>query len=85
MLATRENLHYLVDELPEDKLADAARHLEQLRGASDPDLRALAEAPFDDEPWAEEDEVSLKEALADIAAGRLASQAEARRRLLDDE
>jgi predicted transcriptional regulator len=71
VISTRELLHELVDELPENQLAAAARYLEQLR----------ANAPYDDEPLTEEELAAIDEGFADIAAGRVYSTDEVRRRL----
>ncbi len=83
MATTRQGLHELVDLLPEEELAAADRYLRylQLLG-TDPVLRAIAEAPPDDEPVTEEDLAALAEARADLASGRTVSHEEARRRLL---
>jgi hypothetical protein len=62
-MTTKEALHSLVDELPEDQ-ADLARFLlEDLRDAAD-----AGGPPLDDEALA-----SLDRGLADIAAGRVTS------------
>jgi len=52
MAVTREDLHRLVDELPENAVDAAARLLERAR---DPMLGVLDAAPLDDEPLTEED------------------------------
>lgn len=65
---TRDQLHELVDALPEDGIPAAARALVKL---TDPFLRALAR----------EEEASVDAGLADVAAGRIVPEAEARRRL----
>jgi hypothetical protein len=49
----RDTLHRLVDALPESELAVAERFLNYLRATADPVLRALLEAPLDDEPETE--------------------------------
>ena len=59
-MTTREVLHSLVDELPEDQAELACALLEDLRGAADP-----GSPPLDEETAA-----SLDRGLADIAAGR---------------
>lgn len=69
-MTPKENLHKLVDELPESELAVAKRFLEYLRDAgSDPLLRALAAAPVDDEPVTAEDLAAIREADEAIARG----------------
>ena len=50
-MTTRQSLHDLVDDLPEDVLGEAERSLARLKAhASDPFLEALRNAPIDDEP-----------------------------------
>ncbi len=50
-MTVKEELHQLVDSLPENELPVARRFLEFLADLScDPVLRALHEAPIDDEP-----------------------------------
>ncbi|MGE3795520.1 MAG: hypothetical protein AB7I38_16565 [Dehalococcoidia bacterium] len=53
-MATREDLHQLVDALPDDRLAWAALDL----------------APYDDEPVTTEDRAAMAEAEADWCEGR---------------
>jgi predicted transcriptional regulator len=60
-LTSKESLHHLVDELPEDQTELARVLLEDLRDAADP-----GGLPLDDEALA-----SLDRGLADIAAGRV--------------
>jgi predicted transcriptional regulator len=82
----KDELHGLVDQLPETAMDSARDFLEYLRDRQgDPVLRALRAAPVDDEELSEEDLSDLEEALKDLAAGRVVSHAEARRRLLLDE
>ncbi len=50
-MTTRQALHDLVDDLPEDVLGEAERSLARLKAhAVDPVLEALRNAPVDDEP-----------------------------------
>jgi len=60
-MTTREALHQLVDELPEDQAELARAWLQDLRGAADEDG-----PPLDAEALA-----SLDRGLADVAAGRV--------------
>jgi hypothetical protein len=60
-MTTKEALHHLVDELPEDQAELARVLLEDLRNAAD------AGGP----PLDEETLTSLDRGLADIAAGRV--------------
>ena len=77
----RETLHRIVDELPDNELRAAKRYMEYLRNMSDPLVRKLAEAPYDDEPLTAEDEAALQEGLADFAAGRVYTAEEVKREL----
>jgi hypothetical protein len=60
-LTSKESLHYLVDELPEEQTELARLLLEDLRNAAD-----SGGPPLDDETLA-----SLDRGVADIAAGRV--------------
>jgi hypothetical protein len=60
-MTTREALHHLVDELPEEQAELARAWLEDLRDAADDDGLPLDSATID----------SLDRALADVAAGRV--------------
>jgi hypothetical protein len=61
MASNREHLHELVDRLPADQ-AIAAQ--EMLEGLLDPVSRAIASAPFDDEPESEAERLAVAEADA---------------------
>ncbi len=69
-MSTRKALHQLVDELPDQDLPTATRVLEALRATSDPFVRALDSAPFDDEPDDDDFDGGLTEARRDAEAGR---------------
>ena len=47
-MKTKDELHTLVDQLPERELEAAGRYLEYLRDIHDPVLRAFLAAPEDD-------------------------------------
>ena len=72
---TRADLHRLVDELPEASLEPAAVLLER---AQDPAIARLEAAPWDDEPFTDEEtlwffdlvQVSLEIRKIDLAAFR---------------
>lgn len=85
-MTDRERLHALVDDLPEDEVRTTLRFVEHLQNPEDdPVLRALAEAPLDDEPLTEEDFAALREAEEDEVHGRLIPHEEIRRRVLGEE
>jgi len=77
-MTSKEELHRLVDELPESELHGAKRFLEYLRNMGDPMMQALMEAPEDDEPETEEERAAVAEAYEDIAAGRVVTMEEIR-------
>jgi hypothetical protein len=66
-MIARDDLHTILDSIPEDRL-EAAR--EALAALADPVLLALLSAPEDDEPLTDEDLQALEEARADREAGR---------------
>jgi predicted transcriptional regulator len=68
-MTTKEDLHHLVDELPEDQAELARVLLEDLSNAAD-----ASGPPLDPETLA-----SLDRGLADIAAGRVKSLDEYKR------
>jgi len=79
-MTPRDNLHRLVDTLPESELEHAACVLEALRQAATPPNRSLEDAPLDDEPETPEERAAVEEARSDVAAGRVISHEEAKRR-----
>jgi hypothetical protein len=79
---SRERIHHLVDELPEEDMATIKRILEGLVAASrNPVLRALQEADYDDEEIDSEEEREVVAALDDLKRGKVCSTEEARKRL----
>ena len=83
-MQTRERVHRLVDELPEDELLAVEQLLAERRGKPGGFLGTFADAPEDDEPLTAEDIAAIDEAYADIAAGRTISHDELWRRLGHD-
>jgi hypothetical protein len=80
-MVTRDSLHDLIDELPEEAavLDATAQMLRNMRDYyRDPLVRTLLSAPIDDEPESEEERKAVAEAREDIAAGRVVSQQEMR-------
>ena len=72
-MATKEDLYKLVSELPDSELDAAKRYLEYLRNPDDPVLKALLEAPEDDEPLSKDEEQAINEAKEDLEKGRVIS------------
>jgi hypothetical protein len=69
--ARRERLHRLVDDMHEGELATVETFVDFVRERGDPLLRKLMNAPYDDEPVTPEEEEAVREALEDVAAGRV--------------
>lgn len=61
-MVTKDQVHHLIDQIPEDDLAAAARYLEYLRDKGDPFLYALVNAPEDDEEETSEEAAAVAEA-----------------------
>ena len=69
-MTVKEELHRLVEALPESELGTARRFLEYLRiAARDPLLCALIEAPDDDEPSSAEEDSEVAEAWEEYRRG----------------
>lgn len=82
MRMEREDLHRIIDEIPEGELAGVHRYLRYVRDVGqDPVRRALDNAPLDDEPETEEEKMAVEEAKADFKAGRTMSTDELKREL----
>ncbi len=74
-MGTREDLHRLVDALPEGTLPAVRRYLEAICAGCPPD------APYDDEPLSPEEVALLTAARAEIARGKVVSHDELGARL----
>jgi hypothetical protein len=61
-MTSREDLHKLVDQIPE---ADVAAARKILRSLVDPVELALLAAPMDDEPDSEEERAAVEKSLSD--------------------
>lgn len=83
MSMERDELHRIIDAIPEDKLQAIGRLLKDAVDIAidDPVRRALANAPLDDEPESEEEKRAAEEAEADFRAGRTMSTDELKREL----
>ena len=66
MATTRERLHELLDEIPEDLLDDAEAAIAAL---AVPPYRPPSEAPIDDEPITEEEEEAFRLGLEEYRRG----------------
>jgi len=75
----KDRLYRLVDQIPDGEVHTAERFLEYL--AVDAVLRSLINAPADDEPVTPDEEEAVREALEDVAAGRMHSLEEVKQEL----
>lgn len=81
-MLTRDDVHRLVDTLPESDLEIAARVLEGLHLSSDPVLAALARADAGEpDTLTDEERVALHEGLDEIERGEVVPHAEIRREI----
>jgi hypothetical protein len=81
-MVTKERLHQLVDALPEDEMATAARLLEALSRLEPGEALYTREtAPLDDEPEMDEERQAVAEAKAASERGERVTTEELRRRL----
>lgn len=75
-MLTRDQLHRLIDAIPDDRLPALEAAIEPL---ADPVARAVMLAPEDDEPLTDEDRAALREAKDDIARADLVSHEDIKR------
>lgn len=82
-MTVKERLHQLIEKLPEGEATAAAeRALLQLQQlGDDPVLRALLNAPLDDEPETDEERALVAEGRAALERGDVVSDEELRREL----
>ena len=70
MITTRQQLHRLVDQLPESEIGTAQRVLEALNALRhDSFLHMLADAPEDDETLTSEEEALIEEGRQQLQRG----------------
>ena len=82
-MTARDQLHRLVDGLPENELATAERILTGLSAPSlsNPVMAALAKAPKDDEPVTDREAERIEEGERDLRDGRTVTGEQLRTRL----
>lgn len=82
MSTSREELHRLIDEIPENEIPSVRSYLRWLKDEhADPVRYALDRAPIDEEPETEEERQAVEEGKADLQAGRVFTSEEAKREL----
>ena len=80
-MTTKDALHRLIDELPDDALPGVERYLATVR--DDPMMRVLMAAPLDDEPATPEEDASARAALDRYRRGDYLPGEDAKARLLE--
>jgi hypothetical protein len=75
----KERLYRLIDRIPEGEVHTAERFLEYLASSDDPLLRALMNAPADDEPLSDADREALEEGRRALEKGDVESHEELRK------
>ena len=79
-MSAKEELHILVDRLPEAETSAARRYLEYLLVmAEHPAMRATLDAPPDEDELSEQGKRAIDEGLEDLAQGRIVPDDDARR------
>jgi predicted transcriptional regulator len=82
-MTTKEQIHQLVNDLPESDLETVKRVLEGLSALSGSSAveTALASAPIDDESVTDEEAQAIEEGERDVEAGRVVTADEVQVRL----
>jgi hypothetical protein len=80
-MTTKEALHRLIDDLPDDALPGVERYLSAVR--DDPMMRALMAAPLDDEPTTPDEDAGAREAIERYRRGEFVTADDSRARLLE--
>lgn len=81
-MTTKAELHYLIDSLPDQELPAVQWFLDYVHAHSDPVLRALRNAPADDEETSVAEEQLVQEARTEVARGEVSSWEVVKQRLL---
>ena len=81
-MTTREELHNLVNQLPEDILAAAHQALIESLAEHDPVFKSMLKAPEDDEPTTPEEDQSAEEGWRGYLKGEYMPAEEAEREFL---
>jgi hypothetical protein len=79
--AIKEQMHELLDRVPEKALPVLLSVLRHLASSGDAPLVTAEEAPFDDEPLTAEDLRAIEQSEKDFEEGNFMSQEEVRRKL----
>ena len=73
-MSIKEDVHRLVDELPDDELPSAQRLLESLLAKEqDPLVRHLMQSPIDDEPYTAEERARKRKGGRNISVVKAAT------------
>ena len=82
-MSIKEDVHRIIDELPESDLEKLLRHLEMVQAARrDPFIQMLMDAPLNDKPTTPEEDAGAAEARQEIERGEGKTLNEVRAALL---
>ena len=82
MSTAKDELHELINALPDSELPAVKKYLQAVNeDVIDPVLRAIRNAPYDDEPETPEEAVAVEEAREAMKRGDFVSDDELRREL----
>ena len=84
MTMTKDDLHHLIDDLPDSEVHAAARYIQYLRTSCDPFVQALLDAPLDDEPETQEELEAADKAWQEYLEGKARPLAQVREELTSD-
>ena len=84
MAMTKDDLHHLIDDLPDTEVHAAARYIQFLQNSRDPLMQALLDAPLDDEPETDEELKGANEAWQEYLDGEARPWSEVRGELESD-
>ncbi len=84
MTLTKDDLHHLIDDLPDSEVHAAARYIQYLKSSRDPFVQVLLDTPLDDEPETQEELIAADEAWQEYLDGKARPLAEVREELTGD-
>jgi hypothetical protein len=80
-MTTRAELYRLIDTLPDSELSAVHRFLNDMHSRTDPVLKALSNAPDEDEMMTEQEERLVQEAREEVARNEISAWDDVKLRL----
>lgn len=84
MAMTKDDLHHMIDDLPDTEVHAAGRYIQFLRNSQDPFMQTLLNAPLDDERQTDEELEGANEAWQEYLDGEARPWVEVRREIASD-